>query len=177
MWSALAAVALAWSVSDAALPLESRALNGPPFVIADTPFVNFDIYDVRDQSRAPELPVSEETPRTIFRIKKHLGIGGGYDQKVVHGSIGLYITVAEMGRWNLGMTSPGIGLSRYPMKDRYRGSYAKTEMTLLISLASVHYRGGYIQSLRKNWYLNFEQVFDSRSNMGGSQVGISFATP
>jgi hypothetical protein len=177
MWSTLAALALAGSVSVAASPLESRALNGPPFVIADTPFVNFDIYDVREEARVPEVPADEETPHTVFRIKKHLGIGGGYDQKVVHGSVGLYITVAEMGRWNFGITSPGIGLSRYPRHDRTRGSVTKTEMTLLISLASVHYRGGYIASLHKNWYLNFEQVFDSRSNIGGSQVGISFATP
>jgi hypothetical protein len=177
MWSALAVMALAGSLGVAAPPLESRALKGPPFVIADTPTVNFDLYDLREEARLPAPTAAEDTPRTIFRIKKHLGIAGGYDRKVVHGSVGLYITVAEMGRWNLGIPSPGIGLSRYPMYDRYRGAFAKTEMTVLISLASVHYRGGYLQSLRKNWYVNFEQVFDSRSNIGGSQVGISFAAP
>jgi len=174
MWCALAALALAWS-TDVPASLESRALIVPPFVITEISLANFDLYDARAEALVPP-PVVEDTPRTIFRLRHHIGIGGGYDQGVIHGSVGFYMTVAEIGRWNLGVTSPGIGLSRYHAYDRYRGSYAKTDMSLLISLASVHYRGGYLQSVRKNWYINFEQVFDSRSNVGGSQIGISFAS-
>jgi hypothetical protein len=176
MWSALAAVTLAWSISAAASPLESRPLIVPPFVIADSSLVNFDLLDVRSEMRQPITP-EEEPARTIFRLRRHIGFAGGYDQGVLHGSVGLYITVAEIGRWNLGTTSPGLGFSRHHLYDSYRGSYARTDMSILISLASVHYRAGYVPALRKNWYVNFEQIFDSRSNLSGSQVGISFATP
>jgi len=166
-------MALAWSIGSPAPLLETRPLNLPLFVIVDTPLVNFDLLDVR--SEAPLSVVKETEPHTVFALRRHVGIAGGYDQGVVHGSVGLYITVAELGRWNLGIPSPGIGLSRYHLFDRSRGTYATTIMSLLISLASVHYRAGYLQSIHKHWYVNFEQVFDSRSNLSGSQVGISLS--
>jgi hypothetical protein len=176
MPSALAAFAAAWALSDAALPLESRVLTAPPFAIADHQPENFDLTDVRYELSAPNT-VEDEPTRTVFRIKKHIGIGGGYDQGVLHGSVGLYITVAEVGRWNLAVPSPAIGISRYRMFNRYQGQFTKTETTLMISLASVHFRGGYVPALKQNWYINFEQVFDARANIGGSQIGLSFSSP
>jgi hypothetical protein len=45
----------------------------------------------------------------------------------------------------------------------------------MISLASVHYRVGYVHSLGSNLYINLEQVFDARHNLPGSQFGLSFS--
>ena len=39
--------------------------------------------------------------------------------------------------------------------------------TILISLASVHYRVGYLPSIGMNWYINLEQIFDVRGNLPG----------
>ena len=50
-----------------------------------------------------------------------------------------------------------------------------TQATILVSLVSIHYRGGYINSLGMNWYVNLEQVFDSRANLTESQFGFSFS--
>lgn len=84
----------------AALPLRGRMLALPPTIIeADEP-ANFDLVDLRaDLATARIKPVSEVQPRTIFRLKHHVGIGGGYDNGVIHGSIGFYMTVAEWGKW------------------------------------------------------------------------------
>jgi hypothetical protein len=49
---------------------------------------------------------------------------------------------------------------------------AKTQSAILISLVSVHYQGGYINSIRMSWYVNLEQVFDSRANLTESQFGF-----
>ncbi len=175
MWSALATLALAWSLGDIAPALGSRVLELPVIVVPPPAPENFDLRDVRaDLARV--TPEEREDPRSIFRIRRHLGAAGGYDQGIVHGSVGLYITVAELGRWNLGVTSPLVGLSRYHRVDRLtRATYTKTEMTVLVSLVSVHYRGGYLDSLKKNWYVSFEQMFDPQANINGSQVGISFS--
>jgi len=94
----------------------------------------------------------------------------------VHGSLGFYITVAEWGRWNYGIPSPALGFGRYPVYDAKRKqSFMKNESSLFISLASVHYRIGYVRSLGVNCYVNLEQIFDSRQNRAGSQVGFSFS--
>lgn len=172
MWSAIA-LALAWSLSDSTPLLESRPLDVPPIVVPDNA-VNFDLYDVRHEE--PALPSNETPERSIFKIRHYVGFGAGYDRRVLHGSVGFYITVAELGRWNLGVTSPAIGLSRYPRYDRtLEKTVAKTETTILVSLASVHFRGGYLRSWNKYWFVNFEQVFDAVSNIQGSQIGISFS--
>ena len=109
--------------------------------------------------------------------KHHLGGSVGYDNTVVHGSVGFYVTVAEWGRWNFGIPSLGIGVGRYPLYDRRLGiPVTKSQPTLFVSVASVHYRVSYLQSLGVNWYLNLEQVYDLRYNMTGSQFGITFST-
>jgi hypothetical protein len=48
-------------------------------------------------------------------------------------------------------------------------------MSLVVSLVSVHFRGGYLESLKRNWYVSFEQTYDPQANINGSQVGISFS--
>ena len=157
--------------------LASRSLPMSPFVLSADPPQNFDLYDVRAELKEP-ANYSEVQPHSIFAIKRHIGVAAGYDQGIVHGSIALYVTVAEWGRWNLGITSPGIGWGRYAVYDRRtRQTLMKTESTILISLASVHYRGGHIRSIGKDWYFTLEQIFDSRANLTGSQFGISFSNP
>jgi hypothetical protein len=157
--------------------LPARALVLPQAIVSGTEPMSFDLVDFRAERRASLIPpVREVQPRTIFGIKQHLGFAGGYDNGVVHGSIGLYITVAEWGRWNFGVPSPALGFGRYRVWDAERQEgVLKDESSIFVSLASVHYRAGYIDSLGVNWYINLEQVFDMRRNMAGSQFGVSFS--
>ena len=174
----LAAVTLAAITAvSPAQPLPSRALPVELFVLADNAGLNFDLYDVRAEVNEP-AKYTELPSHSIFAIRRHVGVAAGYDQGIVHGSVGLYVTIAEWGRWNFGVTSPEIGFGRYRVYDRRtRESVTTTQSTILISLASVHYRGGYLRSIRKNWYVTLEQIFDSRANVTGSQVGFSFSNP
>jgi hypothetical protein len=156
-------------------PLPNRPLLVEPFVIPANNLVNFDLLDARAELAEPTAQ-SEEHPHTVFGIKRHVGLGAGYDSGVLHASIGLYLTIAEMGRWNFGIPSPAVGFGRAREFDtRRKQAVTKTQATILISLASIHYRGGYIRSLGMNWYVNLEQVFDSRSNLTESQFGFSFS--
>ena len=136
--------------SSSAEPLPSHALPISLFVIADSHAENFDLFDVRAELKEPAT-YNEVQSNSIFAIKRHVGVAAGYDQGVAHGSLGLYITVAEWGRWNLGITSPEIGFGRYPVYDRFtKKTVMKTQSTILISLASVHYRGGHLRSIGKD---------------------------
>ena len=157
--------------------LPSRTLTLPPTPLVAAEPGNFDLLDVRDEEAAARVkPVGEIQPRTIFGLKRHIGFGGGYDNGVVHGSIGLYVTVAEWGRWNFGVPSPALGFGRYRVYDEARKKgVAKEESSIFLSLASVHYRAGHLDAWGLNWYVNLEQVFDIRRNTAGSQVGISFS--
>lgn len=178
MGTAIVALALAWTLSSAATaaPLTSRPWNGPLAIVPSSLPTSFDLDDVRAEMNAPSS--DEGALHSIFKLRRHVGAAMGYDHGVLHGSVGFYVTVAELGRWNLGVTSPAIGLSRYRLFDsRRRTESMKTEATVLVSLASVHFRGGYLQSLRKVWYVNFEQIFDARANINGSQIGLSFSSP
>lgn len=181
MSTAIGVLALAVALTGAATPppLDSRPLSGSlSGSLADMPAAqptSFDLDDLRAELAALGSP-EERDRHSVFKLRRHVGSGVGYDSGVLHASVGLYVTVAEIGRMNLGVTSPAIGFSRFSMFDqRRRGQFMKTETTILVSLASVHVRGGYLQSLRKNWYLSLEQVFDARTNMSGSQVGLSFS--
>src|SRR4051812_46015093 len=91
--------------------LASRTLPEAFVVLAEPPGINFDIYDARAQME--EIAVAETEPHSIFRIRRHVGVAAGYDSGVLHGSIGMYITVAEWGRWNFGVPSPEVGFGRY----------------------------------------------------------------
>jgi hypothetical protein len=139
--------------------------------------INFDLVDLRADERAARTPPrSDSEPHSIFVIKHHLGIAGGYDNGSAHGSIGFYITVAEWKRWNLGVPGIEIGVGRYPAYDaRLNRSFMKDEVAFFVSMASAHYRAGYIKPWGLHWYVNLEQVFDVHASRAGSQLGISFS--
>jgi hypothetical protein len=160
----------------AAEPLPSRPLTFPSFVVREVEPVSFELIDFRADERRRPIANHEIEPHSFFAVKQHLGFAGGYDNGVVHGAIGLYITIAEWGRWNFGIPSPELGFGRYSEYDfRRKQSFMKNESAIFISLASVHYRVGYMRSMGVNCYINLEQIFDTRQNMGGSQVGVSFS--
>jgi hypothetical protein len=157
--------------------LPSRDLAAPPVIVQNIEPMSFDLLDVREEQRDDARNIKNENPHTAFVIKRHIGASVGYDNTVLHGSVGLYLTVAEWGRWNFGVPSIGVGLGRYPLYDRSeRQSTVKSQATVFVSIASVHYRVGYVRSLGVNWYVNLEQVYDLRYNMSGSQFGVSFSS-
>jgi hypothetical protein len=157
--------------------LPSRDLSWPPAVVQNVEPLSFDLIDVRDDVREDARNIRNENPHTRFMVKRHVGASVGYDNTVLHGSIGLYLTVAEWGRWNFGVPSLGVGLGRYPIYNRAeRQASTESQATVFVSVASVHYRVGYVRTLGVNWYLNLEQVYDLRYNMSGSQFGISFSS-
>src|SRR5262249_34874892 len=155
----------------------SRSLDLPEANIQNLEPVSFDLIDYRRDQRHPATAQRDAPPHTIFVIKRHVGFAAGYDYGVVHAALGLYLTVAEWGRWNFGVPSPELGFGRYPAYDaKHNRSFTKDASTLFISLASVHYRAGYISSVGMHWYINVEQMFDLRQNAAGSQVGISLSS-
>ncbi len=156
--------------------LPSRSFDVPAVVVPHVEPINFDLFDYRIEQRRPEASRRDAPAHSVFGVKQHLGFAAGYDYGVVHGAIGLYLTIAEWGRWNFGVPSPELGFGRYPAYDiRHNRSFVKDESSLFISLASVHYRVAYLQSFGVNWYINIEQMFDMRQNAAGSQVGLSFS--
>jgi hypothetical protein len=161
--------------ADDALP--SRPLDLPFTVVIEAPPLSFDLLDFRDDQHQRPLPVGTEATHSIFAIKQHLGFAGGYDNGSAHASVGFYITVAEWGRWNFGVPSFEVGMGRYPAYDRLSNrSMMKDQVAFFVSLASAHYRVGYVRAWGLNWYVNLEQVFDMKANRGGSQFGLSFST-
>ena len=139
--------------------------------------VSFDLIDVRQEQREAQLPKkSDVEPHSHFVTKHHIGVAAGYDNSTVHGSLGYYLTVAEWGRWNFGVPSIALGLGRYPAYNpRLNQQFMKEELGIFVSMASAHYRAGYIESWGVHWYVNIEQVFDVHANRAGSQLGISFS--
>jgi len=175
-WLITTMLLLSAVVPDEAL-LPSLDLDLPLALVQNVEPVNFDLFDFRQETREAALEIHNESPHTFFVVKHHLGASAGYDNTVIHGSVGFYVTVAEWGRWNFGVPSVGVGIGRYPTYDQRLGiPVTKSQATLFVSVASVHYRINYIQSLGVNWYLNLEQVYDLRYNMTGSQFGISFSS-
>ncbi len=157
--------------------LPSRTPDLPEAVVPVVEPENFDLIDLRAEERLKPVKVPGEiAPHSIFAMKRHYGFAAGYDNGILHGSVGMYITVIEWGRWNYGIPSPALGFGRYRKYDPVGHRVSMTdESTLFISLASVHYRVGYLRSIGMNWYINLEQIFDMRQNMAGSQVGITFS--
>jgi hypothetical protein len=174
----LTTLALLLPAASAPDALPSRDLLLPPAIVQIVEPVSFDLVDLREEQReAARKPKTDGEPHTIFVIKRHLGASIGYDNTIVHGSAGLYLTVAEWGRWNFGVPSIGVGAGRYPKFDRAQNrSIMTNQPTVFVSIASVHYRVSYLRSLGVNWYINLEQVYDLRYNMAGSQFGVSFSS-
>jgi hypothetical protein len=169
----LSSLTPAWA--DEVLP--SRPIGVQLVALPDAQPISFDLVDAREAARVALIPArSDSTPHTFFAIKQHIGIAGGYDNGSPHGSIGFYITVAEWKRWNLGVPSIEVGIGRYPAYDaRLNQSFMKDEFAFFVSMASAHYRAGYIRPWGVHWYVNLEQVFDVHANRAGSQLGISFS--
>jgi hypothetical protein len=158
--------------------LLARPIDVPLATIPDHGPWDFDLIDFRAEQRlAVRAPVAEGAPHTFFNVKHHLGVAGGYDNGIFHGSVGYYLTVAEWGRWNFGVPSPEIGVGRYTVIDRLTQRPVKQDsMTFLVSLASAHYRLGYLRAWGLHGYVNIEQVFDTHESRAGSQFGFSFST-
>jgi hypothetical protein len=174
--TALLLASLTPGVADDHLP--ARPIEVPLAAIPDHGPWDFDLIDLRAEQRlAVRSPAVEGAPRTFFNLKHHLGVAGGYDNGIFHGSVGYYLTVAEWGRWNFGVPSPEIGVGRYTVIDHLtQRPVTKDSLTLVISLASAHYRLGYIRAWGLHGYLNVEQMFDTHENRAGSQFGLSFST-
>jgi hypothetical protein len=167
-------IAVSSASADTSLPAHDLIL--PPFMVHGITLVNFDIMDVRAEAAVPVRVIGETQPNSIFDRKRHIGIAIGDDNGVIHTSLGLYWTVAEWKRFNFGVPALEFGLGRYPEYDRLTGrSFLKNKPTIIISLASIHYRVGYIPALGLNLYVNFEQVHDLRQKLMGSQIGLSFS--
>ena len=174
--SAMVVLLCVASPTFAAEPLPSRELIIPVFQVRGLEPMDFDLIDFRADERQPANTRFDVDPHTKFIIKRHVGAALGYDNGIVHTGIGLYLTVAELGRWNFGIPAVEFGVGRYPVYDRLRKlSFTKEQPTILISLASIHYRVAYLRSLGYTWYLNLEQIYDMRTNFAGSQFGFSFA--
>jgi hypothetical protein len=158
-------------------PLPSRPLGQQPFTVAGPEPASFDLVDVREDLRQlAAMKVPDVEPHSHFEIKKHIGASAGFEGNIVHGSAGIYFTLAEWGRWNFGAPTVELGLGRYPFYDaRRKQDDMGSAWTVMVSVASVHYRLGWIQSLGVNWYLHFEQVVDLHTNIAGSQFGFSFS--
>jgi hypothetical protein len=158
--------------------LVSRPIDVPLAAIPDHGPWDFDLMDLRAEQRLAErAPAAEIAPHSFFNVKHHLGVAGGYDNGIFHGSVGYYLTVAEWGRWNFGVPSLEIGVGRYPVIDRLtQRPTTKDSLTFLVSLASAHYRVGYLRAWGLHGYFNIEQVFDLHENRAGSQFGFSVST-
>jgi hypothetical protein len=163
-------------LADECLP--SRDLALPFAIVTNREPESFDLIDFREAQRAARrLQPTDADPHTFFIVKEHLGIAGGFDNGIAHGSVGFYVTVAEWNRWNFGVPSPEVGIGRYPVFDpRSQQSLMKDQVTLLISLASAHYRVGYVRAWGLHAYINLEQVYDLHSSQAGSQIGLSFSS-
>ena len=147
-----------------------------PLAIVVAPPISFDLLDYREEERLP-APGSDAPIARCSTSSNIWASPAATTTAAAHASVGFYLTVAEWGRWNFGVPSFEVGVGRYPAYDRETNrSFMKDQVTFFVSLASVHYRAGYIRAWGLNWYVNLEQVFDMKANRGGSQFGISFST-
>jgi hypothetical protein len=155
--------------------LPSRALPFVPVFLVPAPPVDFDLVDRQAEQRERQHKIFDVVPHSLFEVKRHIGGAAGFDNGSPHASIGLYLTVAEWGRWNFGVPAAALGFDRYRTFDERGQSVLKDGLTLIVSMASVHYRVGFLPPFGVNWYVNLEQVYDLRNNMAGSQFGLSFS--
>ena len=79
--------------------LPARPIEVPFAVVPDHGPWSLDLIDFRAEERLARVaPRAEVAPNTFFIVKHHLGVAGGYENGVAHGSLGCYITVAGWGR-------------------------------------------------------------------------------
>lgn len=160
--------------------LIARPIEVPLAAIPDHGPWDLDLIDLRAEEHLSRLmlkPAADVDPHTFFNVKHHLGIAGGYDSGIAHGSVGYYLTVAEWGRWNFGVPSIEIGVGRYPIADRLSQQMVMSDqVTVMVSITSAHYRMGYIRAWGLHCYLNLEQVFDLHEDRTASQFGLSFSS-
>src|SRR5262245_29173969 len=116
----------------------SRDLALPLVVVQNVEPVSFDLVDFRDDQREEKRNIQVEDKHSKFVIKRHVGASVGYDNSIVHGSVGLYMTIAELGRWNFGVPSVAFGLGRYPTYSRSEErATMQNQPTVFVSVASV----------------------------------------
>src|SRR5262245_17635196 len=157
-------------------PLPAKPLELPLAMDVTPPLLNFDLIDLQVAEQERAHPILDADPHSMFVIKTHVGGAAGWDNGNPHASIGLYLTIAEWGRWNFGVPAAELGFGRYREYDHRIGqAVQKDGLTVIVSMASVHYRVGYIKSFGLHWYINLEQIYDMRNNMSGSQFGLSFS--
>jgi hypothetical protein len=119
---------------------------------------------------------SDKVEHTHFGLKRHWGFGLGYDNKAIHGSIGMQITVAEWGRWNYGILGASVGfIKNTELNPKTHESLTKNDISLFITIASASYRIKYVPSIGMYWYVDFAQIFDVTHTLPGSQFGFSLA--
>ena len=157
--------------------LPSRAIAPTSSLLPLPQPISFDLIDLRQDQRVAVLPTKADgDTHSHFITKHHLGVAAGYDNGTMHGTFGYYLTVAEWGRWNFGVPSIALGVGNYPTYNARLGRYLMEEqLGIFVSMASAHYRAGYIQAWGLHWYVNVEQVFDVHANRAGSQIGISLS--
>ena len=116
--------------------LPAAPIDVPPAIVPDHGPWSFDLIDFREEerlARAQNAPKVDVNPHTFFIIKQHLGVAGGYDNGIAHGSVGYYVTVAEWGRWNFGIPAVEIGMGRYPAFDRLsQQAIMKDQLTFIV---------------------------------------------
>ena len=130
--------------------LPSRPIEVPLAAVPDHGPWSFDLIDFRAGQRLLRLtPKADLDPHSVFVVKHHLGLAGGYEN----------------------------GVGRYPAVDRKtQRAFMQEQMTVLVSLTSAHYRVGYVSAWGLHCYLNLEQVFDLHESRTASQFGLSFST-
>jgi hypothetical protein len=118
----------------------------------------------------------EKPEHSVFNFKRHWGFGFGYDNRMVHGSIGMQMTIAEWGRWNYGTLGASLGFMRTSKLDaKTQAAVTNNDLSLFITLASASYRIKYVKSLGYYWYVDFAQIYDMTHNVVGSQFGFSLS--
>src|SRR5262249_10395300 len=106
----------------------------------------------------------------------HWGFGLGYDNRMIHGSLGMQMTIAEWGRWNYGTLGASLGFIRTSRLNEKTGRVTDgNDAALFVTMASASYRIKYLQALGIYWYVDFAQVYDMTHNMVGSQFGFSLS--
>jgi hypothetical protein len=118
---------------------------------------------------------TDKIERSHFNTKEHWGFGFGYDNRMVHGSFGMQLTVAEWGRWNYGTLGASVGFMRRPQANGQKQEREKSDVSLFLTLASASYRIKYVESLGMYWYVDFAQIYDVNHSMTGSQFGFSLS--